>query len=57
MAVGRDFQQRHLAVRILGEEFRRAAFALQNVDLDQLVRNAEPGQRQADLVAIAGFLH
>src|SRR5476651_102342 len=57
MAVGRDLQKRNASVWILGEEFGRATFALQNVDLDELVRNAEPGQRQADLVAIAGPLH
>ena len=37
----RDFEQRHLAVRILGEKFRRMAFALEDVDLDQPVRHAE----------------
>ena len=56
IAVGRDFQQRNLAARILGEEFRRAAGALQDVDFHELERNAEPGQRQADLVAVAGPL-
>jgi hypothetical protein len=45
-----------MAVRILGEEFRRAAGALQDVDFDQLERNPEPGQRQADLVTVAGTL-
>ena len=34
ITAGRDFEQRHLAARILGEEFRRAAFALEDVDLD-----------------------
>src|SRR5665811_898675 len=45
-----------MAVRILGKEFRRAAGALQDVHFHQLERNAEPGQRQADLVAVAGTL-
>ena len=57
MAIRRDLQQRHLAVRIFREEFGRAAFAFEDVDLDELVRNPEPRQRKADLVAVAGALH
>jgi hypothetical protein len=56
IAVRCDFQERDLPARILGEEFRRSAFALQDVHFDQSERNAEPGQRQADLVAVAGTL-
>jgi hypothetical protein len=37
IAAGRDFEQRHLAVRILGQELRRAAVALEDIDLDQAV--------------------
>ena len=53
MAAGRDFQQRYLAAGILLEEFRRAGVALKDVDLDQLERNTELGEREPDLVAIA----
>src|SRR6476620_6230672 len=57
MAIRRDFEQRHLPVGILAEKFGRAAFALQDVDLDQLVRNSETGQREADLVTVTRALH
>ena len=57
IAARRDFKQRHLAVRILGEEFRRVAFAFENVDLDQPIRHAELRQGQPRLVAVAGSLH
>ena len=57
MTVGRDFEQRHLAVRILTEKFSVPTFALQDIDFNQLVRNAQTRQRKADLVAIAGTLH
>src|SRR5262249_28452899 len=53
MTVGSYFKQRHLSVGILAQKFRRAALALENVDFDQFVRNAKPGQRKADLVAVA----
>src|SRR6185312_538267 len=56
VAAGCDLEQRDLSTRIFGEEFGRAAFAFENVGLDQHVGNAEPGQREADLVAIAGAL-
>ena len=56
VTVGRDFQQRHMAVWIFVEEFRRAAVALQDIDFHQFERNAEPGQRQADLVTVTGTL-
>src|ERR1019366_1961933 len=56
IAIWRDFEQRDMAVRILGKEFRLAAGALQDVHFHQLERNAEPGQRQADLVAVSGTL-
>ena len=53
MTIRRDFEQRHLAVGILAEEFGRATFAFEDVDLDELVRNPETRQRKADLVAVA----
>ena len=57
MTIGSDFKQRHLSVRVLAKKFGRAAFTFENVDFDQFVRNAKPGQREADLVAVAGTLH
>ena len=53
----RHFEQRHLAARILGEKLRRVAFALEDVDLDQVVRDVELRERQPNLVAIAGAAH
>ena len=53
VAPRRDLQQRHVTVGILGEKFRRPAFALQNVDLDQLVRNPQLRKRKPRLVAVA----
>ena len=52
MATGRDLKQRHLPVRILAEKLWRAAFTLQDVDLDELVGNAKPRQRKADFVTV-----
>ena len=52
-----DFQQRHMAAGILGEEIRRAAFAAQDVDLDDVVGRVQQRQRKADLVAVARALH
>ena len=57
IAAGRGFEQRHLAVRILGQKFRRAALTFEDVDLDQAVRNAELGERKAHLVTVARSLH
>jgi hypothetical protein len=57
IAAGRHFQQRHLAVWILGEEFRRMTLALENVDLDQPIGNVQLRQREPRLVAVAGALH
>jgi hypothetical protein len=57
IAAGRGFEQRYLAVRILGEELRRAAVALEDIDFDQSVGDAELGEREAHLVAIARSLH
>ena len=53
MTIRRDLQQRHLAVGIFREEFGRTTLAFEDVDLDELVRNPEPRQRKADLVAVA----
>ncbi len=52
-----DLEQRHLAAWILGQEVRGAALAAQDVDLDRLVWRVQQGQRQPDLVAVAGALH
>src|SRR6202035_5535524 len=57
IAARRDFQQRHLAVRILGQKFRRVALALENVDLDQPVGHAQLRQGEPRLVAVARTLH
>ncbi len=53
IAAGRDFQKRHLAAGIFGQEFRRVAFAFENVDLDQPIGNAKLRQSQTRLVAVA----
>jgi hypothetical protein len=52
-SAGCDFQKRHLAVRILRQEFGRVALALENIDLDQPIGNAELCQGEARLVAVA----
>jgi hypothetical protein len=52
-----DLEQRHLTAWILGEEFRRAAFATKDIDFDRAIRHAEKRQRKADLVAVARALH
>jgi len=52
-----DFQQRHLSAGILGEKIRRAALAVQNIDLDRVIGRIQQGQRKANLVAVAGALH
>ena len=52
-----DLQQWYLAARILGEEFGRAAFAAQDVDLDRLIGRVQQRERKADLVAVTGALH
>src|SRR5262249_14353516 len=57
VTIRRDLKQWHLSIRILGKEFRRAALAFENVNLHELVRNAQARQRKANLVAIAGALH
>src|SRR4029453_14111725 len=57
MTPGCDFQQRHLSIRILGEEFGRATFALEDVDLHEVVRDSEPRERKTHFVAIPGTLH
>src|SRR5580693_660748 len=57
IAARRDFEQRHLAVRILGQKFRRVALALEDVDLDQPVGHAQLRQGKASLVAVARTLH
>ncbi len=57
MTIRRDLKQRHLTVWIFREEFGCAALALEDVDLDESVRNPEPRQRKADLVAVARALH
>ena len=57
IAAGRDLEQRHLAARIHRQEFGRVAFALEDVDLLQPVRDAELGQGQPDLVAVARSTH
>ncbi len=49
IASGRDFEQRHLAGRILVEEFGRAGFTLENIDLGQAIRRTHLGQGQTDL--------
>src|SRR5207249_11666644 len=41
------------AVRVDGEEFRRAGLALEDVLLDQAERSAELRQQQPDLVAVS----
>jgi hypothetical protein len=46
-----------VAARVHLEKFRRPGFALQDIDLDQLVRNVELRQREPDLVAIARAAH
>jgi hypothetical protein len=56
-AARRDFQQRHLATRIHGEEFGRMAVALENVDLFQPIRNGKLGKDKPHLVAVARSLH
>ena len=57
IAAGRGFEQGHLAVRVLRQEFGRAAFALEDVDLHQAIGQAELSERQAHLVAVARSLH
>ena len=57
MTIGRDFEQRHLAVRIHQQEFGRVAFALEDVDLDQTMRHAELGEGEPHLVAVSRSLH
>ena len=57
ISAGSDFEQRHLTVRILGQELGRAALAREDVDLDQAIVNAELSQCQPHLVAVAGSLH
>ncbi len=57
VAARRHFKKRNLAVRILGEEFRSVAFALDDVDFDQPIGNAQLRQGEACLVAVAGTLH
>src|SRR6202035_6185577 len=57
IAARRDFQQRHLAVRILGKKFRRVALALENVDLAQPVGHAQLRQGEPRLVAVPRALH
>jgi hypothetical protein len=57
ITAGRGFEQRDLAVRIFGQELGRAALAFEDVDLDQAKRDAELGQREAHLVAVARSLH
>jgi hypothetical protein len=52
-----DFEQRHVAAGIHGEEFRRAGFTLEDIDLDRLMRDVELRQREPHLVAIARAAH
>src|SRR5208283_3315198 len=56
-SAGRHFQERHLAVRILLQELRRMALALEDIDFDQPIRNAELRQSEPRLVAIPRTLH
>src|SRR5262245_3508976 len=53
----RGFEQRHLAVRILSQELRRPALALEDIDFDEAVGNVELREREAHLVAVARSLH
>src|SRR5271166_3148239 len=57
IAAGRRFEQRNLAVGVLGQKLGRAALALEDVDLDQPIGHAQLGERQSHLVAVAGSLH
>ena len=57
VAAGRDLEHRHMAGRIHRQEFRRAGLALEDVHLDELVRDIELRHSQADLVAITRATH
>ena len=54
---GRHLQKRNVAARIHLEKFGRAGLALQDVDLDQLMRDVELCEREPHLVAIARAAH
>src|SRR5581483_11324719 len=57
MTSSRNLQQRHLPVGIFREKLRSAALALEDVDFEKPVGNAEPREREANLVAVARSLH
>src|ERR1700724_1664141 len=46
-----------MAARIFREELGGAGFPLENVDFHQAIRDAELGERETHLVAIARALH
>src|SRR5262249_6590545 len=50
---GSHFKERNLAARILREELRRSAFALEDVHLFQSIGHAELGECKPHLVAVA----
>src|SRR6266568_864931 len=56
-AAGRHFEERNLTARILREELRRSAFALEDVHLFQSVGHTELGEGKPHLVAVARSLH
>src|SRR5262245_58676087 len=53
----RDFEQRSLAVGILGHELGSSALAFQAVNLLEMIGQAQLCKRQPDLVAVARSLH
>ena len=57
IASGRDLEHRHAPARIHREEIRRARLALQDVDVDDVVGDAELREREPHLVAIPRPLH
>ena len=53
VAAGGHLQQRNVAAGVHGQEFGGAGLALENVDLDQLMRDIELREREPNLVAVA----
>ena len=49
-----QFQHRDAPVGVLGQEGRGSGLPVQDIDLDMVVGDAEMGEQQAWLVAIAG---